>query len=437
MNAAASPQDSGLRALREKSSRQLAQMGFPHRREEKWKYTSLDLLNYQAGVTEAISAPLSMEVKAQIRAALDPTQAAVVFINGQLSPELSQISPVYGQHIYGQHWSIAAEGVKDPFIGPLPKDLTLGPQDHFFTVLGGVYLNSAVHMSIESQADFPVQVLHVSHLEESETLPVSGSVCFFHLKKGASASINELHLSLGSSRALHSVRTHLVLEENSRVQYLYWQDCNEAMFHFSDVTVELNRNSQWNSLVISTGSRLSRQTMNVSCHGEGAGAYLGGLYLIGGEQQADHYTEIHHLRPHGFSHQLYKGLLNDRSRAVFAGKIRIHPRAQKVNCSQLNKSMLLKSTAEVDTLPQLEVYADDVKAKHGATIGQYNEEELFYLMSRGLSRQEALRVMAVGFVEDVLVHGPLESLKSVAKTRLTQFFASQKGRALLEGWTQE
>ncbi|MBI5415840.1 MAG: SufD family Fe-S cluster assembly protein, partial [Candidatus Omnitrophica bacterium] len=156
---------------------------------------------------------------------------------------------------------------------------------------------------------------------------------------------------------------------------------------------------------------IARNNLDVVLEGEGAGAVLNGLYSVYREQLVDNHTSVDHRVPNATSNQLYKGVLNDAARAVFNGKIFVRPAAQKTNSYQLNKNLLLGKDCRVDTKPQLEIFADDVKCTHGATIGQLDEDELFYLQARGISRKEAVRILTQGFVDDLIGKISSESIR--------------------------
>ncbi|MGH9857335.1 MAG: SufB/SufD family protein, partial [Acidobacteriota bacterium] len=177
------------------------------------------------------------------------------------------------------------------------------------------------------------------------------------------------------------------------------------------------------------GSELSREHLRVTLDGVGGDCTLNGIYLIGENQHADHHTTIDHAKPHGTSRELYKGILNGKSRAVFNGKVIVRKDAQKTDAEQVNRNLLLSEAARINTTPQLEILADDVKCKHGATIGHLDEDELFYLRSRGISDQSARTMLMKAFLQDVtgrLPEGTIRSLlDELVSSRLLEFTGVQ------------
>jgi Fe-S cluster assembly protein SufD len=186
---------------------------------------------------------------------------------------------------------------------------------------------------------------------------------------------------------------------------------SEQAFHIATTNAELGRSGVYDLTTITLGAQLSRHGLNIKLAHEGAECWADGLYLVGTGQHADTHSLIDHSSPHCTSHQLYKGILDGKSRAVFNGKVFVHRDAQKTDAMQSNKNLLLSNEARVDTKPQLEIYADDVKCAHGATVGQLEEEELFYLISRGLHTDLARNLLTYGFAEELVEKIKIESIK--------------------------
>ena len=186
----------------------------------------------------------------------------------------------------------------------------------------------------------------------------------------------------------------------------------------------MTRDSHWVSFSFAAGAALSRINVYTSLDGEGCGATLNGLYMLDGEQHCDHQTRIEHARPNTYSREVYKGILDDRSHGVFNGKVYVHPIAQKTDGKQTNNTLLLSDTAQIDTKPQLEIFADDVKCTHGATVGRLDEQALFYMKSRGVSRDLARQLLTYAFAADVLETieqtNVREELERVALKRFTK-----------------
>ena len=199
-----------------------------------------------------------------------------------------------------------------------------------------------------------------------------------------------------------SALTDISLAKNALLYYSRAQKENLKSYHIGNTRVWQERDSNFQGFSFVAGGALIRNNLDVVLNGEGAQSFLNALYSVYGTQHVDNHTSVDHRVPNCMSNQLYKGILNGASRAVFNGKIFVRPIAQKTNSYQLNKNLLLGKDCRVDTKPQLEIFADDVKCTHGATIGQMNEEELFYLQTRAIGKQDATRMLARGFAEDVL-----------------------------------
>ena len=196
--------------------------------------------------------------------------------------------------------------------------------------------------------------------------------------------------------------TELVLGEGAVVEHGKFQDESRNAFHMAAVHAHLGRNSNFISHSIATGARLSRNNIRMALAAEGVECILNGLYLTRGDQLADHHMVVEHAQPHCNSHEYYNGILDGRSKGVFHGRILVRPAAQKTDAKQTNKNLLLSEDATVDTKPQLEIYADDVKCTHGATVGQLNEEAVFYLRTRGLGAETARRMLIHAFAGEII-----------------------------------
>jgi Fe-S cluster assembly protein SufD len=212
--------------------------------------------------------------------------------------------------------------------------------------------------------------------------------------------------------------TEIVLGEGAAIDHYKLQNEAEAASHIALIQVEQGRSSRFASHSFSLGGSLARNELRVTLDGEGAECVLNGLYLAGGKQHLDNTTQIDHAKPHCKSRQLYKGILDGQSRAVFNGRVLVRPDAQKTDAQQTNKNLLLSDEAEVDTKPQLAIYADDVKCAHGATVGQLDEEAMFYLRSRGLPQNLAKSLLTFAFASEMIALVGPESLRSQIRGRV-------------------
>ena len=229
--------------------------------------------------------------------------------------------------------------------------------------------------------------------------------------------------TVGSAYFTNAV-SEMVVGEAAVVEHCKFQDESTAAFHVSALYARLGRASNFISHSISTGARLARNNLRAELAGEGLEAILNGLYLTKGEQLADHHMIVDHARAHCASHEYFNGILDDKSKGVFHGRILVRPDAQKTDAKQTNKNLLLSDDATIDTKPQLEIYADDVKCTHGATIGQLNEESIFYLRARGIGADTARQMLIHAFAGEIIErvrHEPLrEALDKLVWDRLEQ-----------------
>jgi Fe-S cluster assembly protein SufD len=227
----------------------------------------------------------------------------------------------------------------------------------------------------------------------------------------SSATLIESFVSTGDGQYFTNAVAEIIVKEGARLEHYRVQRESEKAFHTSLTSAELGRSGSYDTTSINLGGRLSRHDISVVMDNEGAECWVDGLYLAGGDQHTDTHSVIDHQQPHCNSHQLYKGILDGNARAVFNGKVFVREGAQKTDAMQTNKNLLLSPQARVDTKPQLEIYADDVKCAHGAAVGQIDQEELFYLQARGINPELGRSLLTYGFAEEVIEKIKIDSIK--------------------------
>jgi Fe-S cluster assembly protein SufD len=203
----------------------------------------------------------------------------------------------------------------------------------------------------------------------------------------------------------------VVVKQRARVEHCRLQQESLQAFHIATTSVELESASSYNSTAINLGAKLARHDISVVMDHEGAECWVDGLYVVGNDQHSDTHSVIDHKQPRCTSHQLYKGILDGNARAVFNGKVFVREGAQKTDALQTNKNLLLSPNARIDTKPQLEIYADDVKCAHGAAVGQLDQDELFYLQARGINPELGKNLLTYGFAEEVIEKIGIESIR--------------------------
>ena len=215
-------------------------------------------------------------------------------------------------------------------------------------------------------------------------------------------TIIETHLSLGQAASVTNVVTELRIGDGADIEHIKFQDQSNRAFHLASLYSELGRATKYAFHSIALGARLSRNNLRMRLAQPGTECVLNGLYMLRGQQLADHHMIVEHAAPHCDSHEYFNGILNDQSRGVFHGRILVQPGAQKTDAKQTNKNLLLSADATANTKPQLEIYADDVKCTHGATIGEMDDDAIFYLRARGLDTPTARRMLLHGFAGEIV-----------------------------------
>jgi Fe-S cluster assembly protein SufD len=397
--------------LREDAFDAFERLGFPTTGEEDWKYTNV------APIARAFFAPPPSAERARLGgnelAKISYSETAhsrLVFVNGSINDELSSLDALpagiivtsLSDALRSEHQNVLREHV--------------GRATEFdvdgFAELNAAYLGEGafVYLPPGARLDAPLHLLFVAG--ESETpLLVSPRVVVV-ADRDSSVTIIEGYEATGEHVYLTNAVVEVFVGEGARVGHYKVQRESERAFHVATTAVELARGAAYDLTTITLGARLSRHGVRVNMAHEGAECWVDGLYLVGAGQHADTHSTIDHFAPRCTSHQIYKGILDGDARAVFNGKVFVHPDAQQTDAQQTNKNLLLSSDARVDTKPQLEIYADDVKCSHGATVGQLEEEELFYLRSRGLHDELARNLLTYGFAEELIDKIKIESIKN-------------------------
>lgn len=410
------------RQLRRKAVEQFQSLNFPTIKDEDWRFTNVSPIvksDFRSSLNPAPVMPSLRQIEPFLFGGADCPR--LVFLNGHFSRKLSSIHSL-------------PEAVKIENLSNIltqQNDLleqhlgTYAPIDrNIFTALNTAFLHEAavVHVPDGCVLEGPINILFISAPQGKEVyhprvLIVTG--------KGSITNFVESYASLNGNPYFTNTVTEIVVGEGSVMEHYKIQRESEQGFHIAATHTHQKRDSSYSCFSLTLGAELSRNELNVLLNGIGANCILNGLYLTGGIQHVDHQTSIDHSRPHGTSHELYKGILDGKSRAVFNGKIVVRKDAQRTDAKQVNKNLLISDGARVNTKPQLEILADDVKCNHGATIGHLEDDALFYLKSRGISDQNARSLLMYGFINDVLTRLRVESVRdkldTILMARLQQF----------------
>ena len=386
--------------LREEGLARFRTLGIPTVKDEEWKYTNLSALAGHRYKLSAKSALSPAQRKDVLKRYCGKEDMNIVFVNGALDKELSslaKIPPPLGEE------SLPAAGVEISMLrDALLKDAAAlkeiwahyDPQkDSAFVALNKALTQEGIYICVKEKT-IAKQLIHIVHIIQAEGEAVATFPhTFIRLGKSSEASVLETHVGLNDENVyLADPLTDVLLEENATLHYTKAQKESLKAYHVGTTRVWQKRDSTFNGFSLAAGALIARNDLDVVINGEGAAAFLNGLYSVYKDQHVDNHTSVDHRVPNATSNQLYKGVLNDAARAVFNGKIFVQPIAQQTNSYQLNKNLLLGKECRVDTKPQLEIFADDVKCTHGATIGQLNEDEIF-ICRRGVPRKIAARLL--------------------------------------------
>ncbi len=385
--------------LRGRAAESFEELDFPTTRVEAWKYTSVapilktpfrQLLDLElGGLTAEAIAPFTFA---------ESHRSQLVFVNGLFARELSDLSGL-------------PDGVTVCNLAEVPAELGKTVSNHLgvyadyrdqvFTALNTANLGDGafVHIAKGKAVATPIHLFFVSTSAEAT---VSHPRLLIVAEEGSIATVIETYASPNDGVYFTNAVTEVFAAEGAVLAHYRLQEESERAFHIATTEVHQQRGSNYTSCAVSLGGRIARHNLNVAVNDENIETTIDGLYVVTGNQHTDSHTVIDHRKPHSASHQLYKGILDGRSRAVFNGKVFVREGALLTDARQLNKNLLLSPEAHVDTKPELEIFADDVKCSHGATVGQLEDDELFYLASRGISADKARALLTYGFAEDVI-----------------------------------
>jgi Fe-S cluster assembly protein SufD len=413
---------SWLRAARRKAMARFEQRGFPSPRDEEWRFTPLGALFQSAFVPAAAAGEPMPGTVPPFELSFEPS-TRLVFVNGRYAPSLSTLrAPEAGVSAGSLAEALAARPDRLGF--NLAR--TARYDDHAFRALNTAFLHDGAVVEIPPGivVEEPLHLLFASAAPDGAI--VSHPRVLIVVGENSQVRIIESYVGPDRERYFANAVTEVVVGAGAVVEHTRVQLDGDEAFHIGSTHATLSRQASYTSHVVTFGASISRCDIDVTLAGEGATCTLNGLYLASGRQVSDHHTTIDHARPHCSSHELYKGILGGQARAVFSGKIVVRPDAQKTDAKQTNKTLLLSDDAQINTKPQLEILANDVKCTHGATVGQLSEEALFYLRTRGLGRDEARRMLIHAFVGDVLGRVALEPVRE----RLDALLGARLGTAM-------
>lgn len=402
---------SWTKRLREDAFERFEQLGFPTTFEEDWKYTNLAVIAKQQFEVKPESKSVKLnenDLEGFVYA--EAVGSRLVFVDGIYSPQLSSLEALPK--------GVVAENMADALGGERAEIVreklarSADYNENGLTALNTAFVNEGAFVLIPKgvKVEAPIHLLFLSVPQSSPRVTFPRVLIVAEAQ--SEATVIESYASMGEGRYWTNAVVEVALEDGARLEHYKVQRESTQAFHTATTQVELGASSSFDTTTITLGAELSRHNINVMMNARGAECHVDGLYMVSKGQHTDTHSLIEHAHPYCTSRQLYKGILDGKSRAVFNGKVFVREGALQTDAQQTNRNLLLSNEARVDTKPQLEIFADDVKCAHGATVGQLEEEELFYLVSRGLKPELAQNLLTYGFAEEVINKIKIESIKA-------------------------
>ena len=398
------PTAAWLDLVRNSAIDRFEQLGFPPVKEEDWKYTNLATLAKEEFAPITVGSTEAREVEGYPETA----ETHLVVVDGFLREDLSTKTGL-GDVVAIDLFS-AVEDARYNKIVRKYMARNAGYHNNGLTALNTAFIQSGVFLWIPKNVKLerPLQITFVADADNGANFPRLLVVA----EENSSATLIESFVSSHSGKYFTNAIAEIVVKDGAQLEHYRVQRESNNSYHVSTTSAELGRSSRYDTTSINLGAQLSRHDVSVVMDHEGAETAVDGLYIVGSDQHSDTHSVIDHNVAHCTSHQLYKGILDGNGRAVFNGKVFVREGAQKTDAQQTNKNLLLSDKARVDTKPQLEIYADDVKCAHGAAVGQIDPEELFYLEARGIGPELGRSLLTYGFAEEVIGKIKIDSIRS-------------------------
>ena len=411
--------------LREQALAEFARLGFPTTRLEDWRYTSLREIADGGFSAEGSEAPPAAAAAAQVRAALADAPG-IAFVDGRLLDGTPAVEIPAGVQLrpLSEGGADSAALSTIAAVGEVPRSSLVALNTAFFRT--GVFLRVADDVSVE-------QPIHLLYASTPSQLPRATHVrTVIEVGRHSRVTVIEHFLGIDDAAGWTNAVTDIVLSEGAALSHCKIQREAARAYHTADLTALQSADSRWHSVSIALGGRLCRNDIHSRLAAAGAHCSLDGLYLAGDDQLVDHHTTIEHAAPRCTSEELYKGILGGRATGVFNGKVLVRNEAQRTDARQLNKNLLLSDAATINTKPQLEIFADDVKCSHGATTGRLDEDAVFFLRARGIDESAARNLLTFAFANEIVERISVESLRQrlepIVRQRLDTIVAAGSSR---------
>lgn len=399
-----------LKMLRENAVDRFREIGFPSVKQEEWKYTNVAPFVKDEFVIHTPHHAGDESKIAEKDFYAEAADSTLVFQSGVFKPEKSSVKALNECFVATSLPEVLAnEKYAEIFRQHFAR--LVSSEINGFTALNTAFASHGAFLFIPKNARVEAPIHLLFHSSDEQAAFAAFPRVFVFLETGAEATLIEHYTRAGETKYFTDAIVEIVLENNARLTHYRVQRESQAALHVGTTGVSLQRDSHYDTTNLNFGGALARHDIGVRFNGEGAECFVDGLYMIGDVQHTDTHSTIEHLVKNCKSNQTYKGVLSGKSRAVFNGKVYVAEGASGTDGYQSNKNLLLSNDARVDTKPQLEIFNDDVKCSHGATVGQLEDEELFYLLSRGLSEPLARNLLTYGFAEEVINKIEIESIK--------------------------
>ena len=388
-----------LRTLRQDAFAQFSEAGFPTTHDEDWRFTNISAL---AQTPFSLAGESTVVAKDLERFGTSGFACQLVFVNGRFAPQLSRIPSL-------------AKGVKAGSLADALANDAATVEQHLarylntrrdaFCALNTAFINDGAYVSVPRgvAVEEPIYLLYVTApVPGTSALPMTHPRTLVIAEEGSQVSVVEDYVSLNAGISFSNTATELVAGDNANVSHTMIVREDPEAYNVSTLRIQQTRAANVASHSILLGGAIVRNNVHPVLAGEGGECLINGLFIGTGRQHLDNYMLVEHASPHCGSRQFYNGILTDKSHGVFHGRIIVHKDAQKTDAKQTNRNLLLSDDAQIDTKPQLEIYADDVKCTHGATIGKLEAEALFYARSRGLDEASARHLLLLAFANECL-----------------------------------
>ena len=417
-SAKSSKEPAWLRDLRRQAMGTFERLDFPTMKDEDWHFTNVGPIAEKMFGLSRKGGQVSEEVISRFGFGSDWN--TIVFVNGRLERIDERSKNLQGITIT----TLSDEIANESELVKRHLSKLAAPESAAFSALNTAFAADGAVIRVDRDAvvQKPIHLLFISDENAENTAIHQRNLVF--AERNSQCTIIESYVSVGGENYFTNAVTEVFVDEGARVGHYKLQTESRSAFHVGTIQVQQARNSRYESFSFATGAKLSRTNVYTTLAGDAAEVIMNGLYMVDGSQHVDHQTRIEHVAPNCPSHELYKGILDGSSHGVFNGKVYVHPEAQKTDGKQSNNNLLLSDAARVDTKPQLEIFADDVKCTHGATVGRLDEIALFYMRSRGIGPAQAKRLLTYAFAADVLERIELDPLREGLEAQVLERFTA-------------